>query len=104
MIARGLVPEQVVPPEQEPVMTPVFVMATPPPNTRRTLLSRLMPVPLVTKPVVEALTFPAASVERGPPGLLETMSAVEEAVPFVIRLPKNVEVACPELVELPTFI
>ncbi len=51
---RGFVPEQVVPPEHEPEITPVFVIASAPPNTRRVKLSSEMPVPAVTAPVVEA--------------------------------------------------
>lgn len=103
MIARGFVPEQVVPPVHKPDITPELEIASEPPKICRTLLVSEMPVPAVTTPVVEALTLPFESVERGPFGLLETMSAVEEAVPFVRRLPKSVEVAIVEEVELPMF-
>ncbi len=61
-MASGLVPEHVVPPEHEPDITPVFVMATEPPIALRVELSSDTPVPAVMSPVVVAMTEPFASV------------------------------------------
>ncbi len=64
LIVKGLVPEHVVPPEQEPEMTPLLVIATEPPNTLRVALSSEIPVPAVIAPVVEATTLPNLSVDK----------------------------------------
>ena len=63
-----------------------------------------MPVPAVTRPVVEAVTLPLLSVPKGPFRWRETTRLLVVAMPLTDRFPKKVDVAKTPVVVEPTLI